>query len=92
MTQPILVRFNRFRDEISKLFGCNVRLGHRLGVGGTVLATPTPVEAFYLLAFRQIGVTLGSFCALPREKIFPAQGILVLMPTIATINASNCYL
>ena len=90
-THPFYARFNRFRNEISKLFGWSVRLGLRLGVGVTVLATPTSVEAFYLLAFWQIGVTLGSFCALPRKIMRPAQRNNIPCPGNSSINACNCY-
>ena len=63
-------------------------MGHRLGVGVTVSATPTPVEAFYLLAFRQIGVTLGSFSRPAQRKNIPCLGnSSLLMLKIATINA-----
>ena len=98
---------NTFRDDISNPFGWSVRLSLGLGVGVSVAQTVTPAEVLYLLVVRQIGVTLGSFCALPRRifalprKILrPAQrknipclgNSSLLMQTIATINARNCYL
>ena len=91
---------NTFRDDISNPFGWSVRLSHGLGVGGSVAQTVTPAEVLYILAIREIGVTLGSFCALPREILRPAQSKNIpclgnsslLMQTIATINARNCYL
>jgi hypothetical protein len=68
---------NTFRDDISNPFGWSVRLSHGLGVWVTVSATPTPAKVLYLLAVPQIGVTLGSFCALPRENLRSAQRIQV---------------
>ena len=39
----------------------------------------------------KLGLLLVLFCALPREIIFPALGIQVLMLAIVTFNARNCY-
>jgi hypothetical protein len=91
---------NIFRDVISNTLGWSVGLSLGLGVGVSVTATVTPAEVLYLLVVRQIGVTLGSFCALPRKILRPAQrknipcleNSSLLMLTIATINARNCYL
>lgn len=91
---------NTFHDDNSNTFGWSVRLSLGLGVGGSVAQTVTPAEGPYILAIREIGVTLGSFCALPREILRPAQrknipclgNSSLLMQTIATINARNCYL